>query len=1022
MFNRIISFITDFKLTLTLLALFAIACGVATFIENDFGTVTAKAIIYNAKWFELILFFLALSALGNTVKFKLYRISKLPILTFHLAFIIIILGAGITRYTGFQGTMHIREGDTSQLIVSDDTYLQFKVDDKVRQIAFDRKLFVNPLSNKNIDIKFKFLGEKVFVVADNFIYNARDSLIAKNNGKYYIELVSLGQQGAKTYYIEDGSARLINGIYIAFNNEEFDNAVQISMKDEAITFYSRFNGSVMSMMSQKTTVIKSHAEYPLQSGNLYMFNKVPIVYKGIHKNVELQKVSGDANNPSRENIIDVTVTHADNITKVRLIGGKGYVSPKTNFKSGNLNFTLSYGSKYYYTPFHIRLNDFRLKRYPGSDSPSAYESAVTLFDKRISDEGTDHLIHMNNVLDYDGFRFFQASYDQDELGTVLSINHDYWGTKITYLGYLLLFIGMFLTPFTNKSHFKGLGKKVKKIRIKRSTANILLFVLSLGLFANNAMAQSSAVIDEKHAEEFERILVQDYSGRIEPVQTLASEIVRKISGKEVYKGQNATQVFIGMMLNPLEWQNVPLIKVRHPELQEKLGINDSRATFLDFFDTDLNYILYNDVTNANRKKPAARDKYDKDVLAVDERLNICYAVFQGNMLKIFPLVDDPNNTWYTGNDHRLFNTVDSVFVQSALPYYFSIVNEARQSGDWTNADDMVKNISAFQQLNGADVVPSTAKVKSEILYNKLGIFKHLFGYYFLIGFVLLTIIFIDIFKSTNLSNLLIKILSYVVGILFIAHTIGLGMRWYIGGYAPWSNAYESMIYIGWATVLAGLLFSRTSPITIAATALLAALILMVAHLNWLNPEITPLVPVLKSYWLMIHVTCITASYGFLGLGALLGFINLVLMAVKRGAAKERINLVISELTHIAEMTLMIGLFMAAIGTFLGGVWANESWGRYWGWDPKETWALIIVLTYAIILHLRFINKSKYLFNLAAVLGFGSVIMTYFGVNYFLSGLHSYAAGDPVPIPSFVYYTLAVVGIVAVTAFLNKSNN
>lgn len=279
----------------------------------------------------------------------------------------------------------------------------------------------------------------------------------------------------------------------------------------------------------------------------------------------------------------------------------------------------------------------------------------------------------------------------------------------------------------------------------------------------------------------------------------------------------------------------------------------------------------------------------------------------------------------------------------------------------------------------------------------------------------------DIFGAKKWKKNVVTGLSVLLFGLFLLHTAGLAARWYISGHAPWSNGYESMIYIGWATIFAGFLFSRTSKMTLAATAILTALILMVAHLNWLDPEITPLVPVLKSYWLMIHVAIITGSYGFLGLGALLGFMNLILMILKTNKNKENITDTIKELTYINEMTLTVGVFMATVGTFLGGVWANESWGRYWGWDPKETWALVIVLIYAMILHLRFIPKAngKYLFNLLSVLGFSTVIMTYFGVNYYLSGLHSYAKGDPVPIPTFVPITVVVILVIAVIAYLRN---
>jgi cytochrome c-type biogenesis protein CcsB len=262
---------------------------------------------------------------------------------------------------------------------------------------------------------------------------------------------------------------------------------------------------------------------------------------------------------------------------------------------------------------------------------------------------------------------------------------------------------------------------------------------------------------------------------------------------------------------------------------------------------------------------------------------------------------------------------------------------------------------------------------------------------------------------------------------FISQTIGLGLRWYISGHAPWSDGYESMVYISWATVLAGFLFSKNSPITLAATSILTALILFVAHLSWLDPQISNLVPVLKSYWLTFHVSMITGSYGFLGLGALLGFLNLILFIMSKSSSKENnkfIALTIKELTYVAEMTLIVGLIFLTIGNFLGGVWANESWGRYWGWDSKEAWTLVTLVIYSFVVHLRFIPNlnSLYVFNIGALLAYSSVIMTYFGVNFYLSGLHSYAKGDPVPIPDFVYYVIGIVFITIALAYKNRKLN
>jgi cytochrome c-type biogenesis protein CcsB len=265
-----------------------------------------------------------------------------------------------------------------------------------------------------------------------------------------------------------------------------------------------------------------------------------------------------------------------------------------------------------------------------------------------------------------------------------------------------------------------------------------------------------------------------------------------------------------------------------------------------------------------------------------------------------------------------------------------------------------------------------------------------------------------------------KIAFYALALGFFFHTLGLGLRWYVSGRAPWSNGYESMIYIAWTTMLAGTLFSRKSLGGLAATATLAATILFVASMSWLDPEITPLVPVLKSYWLTIHVSLEAGSYGFLLLGAVLGMLNLVLMILMKPENKANTLRTIKELTIISEITLLGGLAMVSIGTYLGGVWANESWGRYWGWDAKETWALVTILVYSFILHMRFIPKLQglFAFNFASLFGFATVIMTYLGVYYYLSGLHSYAAGDPVPMPPSVYYTAITLVLLSAFAYRN----
>ena len=263
---------------------------------------------------------------------------------------------------------------------------------------------------------------------------------------------------------------------------------------------------------------------------------------------------------------------------------------------------------------------------------------------------------------------------------------------------------------------------------------------------------------------------------------------------------------------------------------------------------------------------------------------------------------------------------------------------------------------------------------------------------------------------------------YGVNILaFLLHTFGIGVRWYVAEHAPWSNAYESMIYIAWALSLSGIVFSRQSPIAMALTSILTGITLFVAHLSWMDPQITTLVPVLQSYWLTIHVSVITASYGFLGLCALLGFFVLVLFIVRGKNDNSEISRNILEATRINEMSMILGLSLLTMGNFLGGVWANESWGRYWGWDSKETWALVSILIYAAVLHVRFIPKfnNQFAFAVFSMFAYWSIIMTYFGVNFYLSGMHSYAAGDPVPVPDFVWISMLVMAIAAIAAYFRR---
>ncbi len=1025
-FKQLWGFFISMEVMAFLILLFAVSIGIGTFIENDFGTPASKAVVYNAKWFELMLFFLFINLVANIVRFKMYRKSKWSIFMFHMAFIFMIAGGGITRYISEEGILHIREGKTSNTVVSDKAYFGFKVDDRKMQYSFEHVQFLNTLYNPSFSKSFNFEGTDVRVSYKDYLQNAIDTVIADENGSNFIELVTTDGQGRKTNYLEEGTSTNFGMLTVEFGDTGENVALRIFRDSNGLSFISPFDMTYLKMADRSEGVLSADTVHPFESRKLYQINGVNIVFKGFHENVKKSITTSKGGNAARGTdilVVDLAIndTHQD----VYLKGGPGMVTRPTLIEQDGLHYSLSYGSKYIYLPFYMQLRDFELDRYPGSMSPASYASEVTLIDEEAG-INEEHRIFMNNVLDYKGYRLFQSSYDQDEGGTVLSVNRDFWGTWLSYIGYILMGSGMFFTLFIKDSRFSKLKSNLNKIRIKKEalTAVIALSMMASTGFAqhdHNAEVSTPKVIPVAQAANFGKLQVQDQQGRMKPMNTLTSEVLRKISRSSSWEGLTPDQVFLGMIYNPQPWQAVKMIKVSHPDLKKKLGLDKSEkyASFLQFFTEDFRFVLEDDIAEATRKKPSQRSKYDKDVMAVDERVNIGYMIYTGSIMRLFPLANEPNNKWYSPSDAaEAFTGGDSLFVSSIFMMYFDAVDEGLSSGNWESADKTMNSIHDYQQKYGAEVTISEAKVGAEIFYNKARIFNNLFYYYFTIGLIFLIFLFTQLFSTgSKLLNGIITGFYWLVVLGFAVHTAGLILLWYISGHAPWSNAYESMVYIGWAIVLAGFIFGRKSKITLASTALLTSFILMVAHLNWLDPEITNLVPVLNSYWLMIHVAIITASYGFLALGAVLGLFNLILIIFSpRG--NEKIKLTFKELSTINEMTITIGLFMLTIGTFLGGVWANESWGRYWGWDAKETWALASVLTYSFVAHMRFIPglRGGFAYNFTSMVAFSAIIMTYFGVNYYLSGLHSYAAGDPVPVPVFVYYTIGVVVVISAVAF------
>jgi cytochrome c-type biogenesis protein CcsB len=1025
--KKIIGVLFSSRLMAVIIAIFAISIAVATFIENDFGSPTARAVIYNSWWFELMLWIGIVNLTGTIFMKRLYRREKFTIFMFHLAFLFILFGAAITRYTAFEGVMHIREGEASNEVISNNTYLSATARANGQEAFAEKPLYYSALSNNNHQLNLAVSGKKVLVECIRIIPNAVESAVGDQNGEPILELVFAGSAGKQTVLLSNKQSKIIGSLSFSFNDTSSRTGIRIFDNGQGLQFKSDVHTLSMSMATQIQDSLQLNVSHPFMLRTLYNFGGIQVVAKNYFPSGKIEVTTlKDAKPDEYPDALQLYASSGGQTESVFYFANRGALNPPVNFKLNDVSLSVSFGAKQVQVPFSLQLKKFIIEHYPGSNSPSWFESRIVLKDAS-ENVNEDRRIFMNNVLKYKGYRFYQSSYDPDEHGTILSVNHDYWGTVITYLGYLMLALGFILSLLNKNSRFRKLSVELTRLRELRRIASgfiLLVFVGSTSLFSQTVLPDS-VTVSKDHAARFGELLIQDPGGRIKPINTLSSELIRKVSRKTEFLGQTSDQVLLGMMVYPEFWQQVPMIKVSHPEIQKILHREGSYVSFADVVG-DVSgshpYLLSKYVNDAYQKKPALRNQFDTEIIRLDERINLCYLIYTGDLLRIFPKPGDETKTWYTPvNAGPKFMGKDSLLVTTIVPLYFRTLRDASQIKNDTLSKEALGIIHDFQYKYGRELIPSAFKIKLEIFYNKINIFDRLGSMYGLVGFILLFFQFLSVFMPRLNLKPVIRIATALIILCFVVHMAGLASRWFISGHAPWSNAYESLIYIAFATMLAGIIFSRKSSMTLSVTALLAWLILFVAHLNWLDPEITNLVPVLKSYWLLIHVAIITASYGFMALGALLAFINLILMIVQSRTNHEVTGNMMSELSIIIEMTLIAGLYMLTTGMFLGGVWANESWGRYWGWDPKETWALVSVLVYAFISHMRMVPglKSTYLFNLMALLGFSSIVMTYFGVNYYLSGMHSYAKGDPLPIPTFVYYTLDIIAVVAIAAWINQ---
>ena len=622
-------------------------------------------------------------------------------------------------------------------------------------------------------------------------------------------------------------------------------------------------------------------------------------------------------------------------------------------------------------PFSLTLKEFRIINYPGTDAPLDYQSVILHGEKEV-------LVSMNNIGYIEGYRLFQQSYDSDGDGVLLGISYDPYGIAITYLGYLMLLLGIIATLLSRKTQMRALYRKA-------ITGALLL--MSISAHAEDGL---QFTVDKDIAHRMGTINVL-YNNRICPLNTVATDFVTKLSGNASWQGYSADEVFMSWMIYYSPWEKQKLIRVKSREIQQMLGIDSQWASYSDFLDAYHEYKLQDAIMGLLEVKgqkskaaldlsPQTLDKMPdrKALMDADEKFHLVEMFYHGQFIRMFPYSIKGVVNWYSPGGQALPREIpvkEQFFIKQSMDF----LTESIVTGQRDRAFEIIAKIKLFQRDMIGDILPSERATATEIFYNTLRSYKWPVFLALTLSLLLCVISVLKV-KSGQWTLLILN------SSLFIYISLQLGLRWWLSGHIPVSNGHETMLFMAWVLILLTFLLYRKFPIMMSFGPLIASFCLLVSMLAGSNSQLTPLMPVLQSPLLSVHVMTVMCAYAIFALQVLLGIQALLLMK------KHQHTTQLDQITALSQLMLYPAVFLLTIGIFLGAVWANVSWGNYWSWDPKESWALITLMVYAVPLHKASLGifRRPRVYHIYIVTAFLAVLITYFGVNYLLGGMHSYA--------------------------------
>lgn len=658
-------------------------------------------------------------------------------------------------------------------------------------------------------------------------------------------------------------------------------------------------------------------------------------------------------------------------------------------------------------PFVVKLDTFYISYYAGTDAPADYISHFSIADKS-SEQTVEGKVSMNNIFEYEGYRFYQSSFGDNMQSSTLSINRDVYGIPLTYAGYALFILSMIWYLFSRDNQFRQLLRHP----LLKKTLIVICLLLPLPCFSQ-ILTKDSLSIDKEYAADFGKLWIL-YDSRISPITTFAYDFTLKITGKTSFSYLDANQFLAGFLFFPDKWQNVALFEVKDEVLKKELNAEKHKAALIDFYDLEGNYKLskyWKDLGSNHSQSPQL-----KEVEKLNEKVQLINMLHSGNLLQIYPQQIDGKTEWYypTQNLRNEKEQKNLKMIRTSLLTYYQAIT----SNDIEKTNTALNEIKTYQEANAGEVLPSNTHRDIELLFTKINFTSILFKVNLSLGLVSLLCFFL---VSGKKQKYILRITFLMLALSFIVHTLSIAMRAYIGGRLPFSNGPETMLLIAWCAMLIAISLERRIPVTVAFGFLISGCSLLVAHLGMINPKITPLVPVLSSPLLSIHVSIIMLSYTLFGFIMLNSLISLIQILTNGNKGKEYLVSKLEQNRIYSLICLYPSILFLGAGIFIGAVWANISWGRYWGWDPKEVWALITFLIYSLVVHQKRLKifSDPFFFHSFGLISFSCVLMTYFGVNYFLGGMHSYAGAMRLDSSAIIISISILFLIVLLTATYKK---